>query len=217
MFDQVGGKFVLMTQPKLQYFVALLTFLPFLATPGLAQIYEETKVHSGVALDATTGHASAPTESSYSKDYLETLTTTALADLLQKCADGLMNNTDCTALRSENFRRTREKDRPVDIETIKPESPFGGIDQSVNGELLAENPTSQKDKDEKRREIPTLEELRVTPPDSHTVATDSDTVVTVDPRDIRDRNRDKPPSIIPTFDRSGKRNSDRSESKSEGK
>ena len=200
MFNQMGRKFFSMTQRKQRFIVAFFISVPFLAVASFAQSAEESNFQSEDAQEISAKQKSEQLENKYTKDYLEKLSIAELTSLFKKCADGLLSNTECTSIRSENYRRKREGEPAVDMETIKPSEPFGTVYQS--------------DDDDKNK-IPTLQEFPVSPPSSHSVANDSETIITVDPRDIRERNRDTPPSIIPTFDRPGQRNSDRSESKSE--
>lgn len=202
MSNQKGRKFFSMTQRKQRSIVAFFIGVPFLAVASFAQSAEESNFQSEDAQEFSSNQKSEQPENKYTKDYLDALSSPELAGLLKKCADGLLSSTECTSIRSECHRRDREGDRPVDMETVKASKPFGSVYQS-------------DDADEKT-EIPTLVEVPVNPPSSHNDAIESDTIITVDPRDIRDRNRDKPPSIIPTYDRPGQRNNDRSESKSEG-
>ncbi|MCY3883435.1 MAG: hypothetical protein OXG24_00815 [Gammaproteobacteria bacterium] len=170
--------------------VALVICVPFLTVAGFAQNSDKPNDHSADAQKVAAGQEAQQEESKYTKDYLKKLSSTELASLFKQCADGLLSNTECTSIREENSRREREKDRPVDMETIYPTKPFGGVYQ--------------------------LEEHSVSPPSSHSVASESETIIPADPRDNRDRNRDTPPSIIPTYDDGpGQRNNDRKESKSE--
>ena len=195
MFNQMGGKFSSMTKRKRRSFVAFLIGVPFIAVASFAQESEDSNFQSKDAQEISTKQESDQSKNKYTKDYLEKLSIAELTGLYKKCADGLLSNTECTSIRSENRRRDREGLETVDMETIEINQPFGSVDQSS--------------------EIPTLVEVPVSPPNSHSDAAESDAIVPLDPRDIRDRNRDKPPSSIPTYDRSGQRNSDRSESKSE--
>lgn len=196
MYNQVGGKFSSMTKRKRRSFVAFLIGIPFIAVASFAQESEDSNFQSEDAQKISTKQESDQPKSKYTKDYLEKISIAELTDLYKKCADGLLSNTECTSIRSENRRRDREGDETVDMETIEINQPFGSVDQST--------------------EIPTLVEVPVNPPNSHSDTSESDAIVPLDPRDVRDRNRDKPPSSIPTYDRPGQRNSDRSESTSEG-
>lgn len=202
MFSQVGGKFSSMTKRKRRSFVAFLIGVPFFAVASFAQESEESNSQSEDTLEISTTQESDQPKNKYTKDYLESLSKVQLTDLLEKCADGLLSITECTSLRSENYRRKREGIPHVDMETIEPSQPFGAVYQS--------------DDDDEKTEFPTLVEVPVSPPSSHSDANEPDTIVPLDPRDVRDRNRDKPPSSIPTYDRPSQRNNDRSESKSEG-
>ncbi len=196
MFNQVGGKFSLMTKRKRRSVVALLIGVPFFTVAGFAQESEESNFQAEDAQEISTEQESDQPKNKYTKDYLESLSKDELTGLLKKCADGLLSNTECTSIRAENHRRDRVGNGSVDMAEVEPSEPFGSVDQST--------------------EVPTLVEVPMSPPNSHSDVAESDTIVPLDPRDSRDRIRDKPPSSIPTYDRPGQRNSDRSESKSEG-
>lgn len=179
-----------MRQCKRHSFVAFVIFVPFLTVASFAQDSDKPDEKSEGAQEVASEQKAEQAESKYTKEFLKALSSTELASLFKKCADGLLSNTECTSIREENSRREREKDRPVDMETINPTLPLGGVYQ--------------------------LEEHLVSPPSSHSVATESETIIPADPRDNPDRNRDKPPSIIPTYDDGpGQRNNDRRDSKSE--
>lgn len=179
-----------MRQSKRLSFVAFVICVPFFTVASFAQNSDKTNDQSEDAQKVALEQDAEQTESKYTKDYLKSLSTAELANLFKKCADGLLSNTECTSVREENSRREREKDRPVDMETIYPTKPFGVVYQ--------------------------LEEHPVSPPNSHSVASESETIIPADPRDSRDRNREISPSIIPTYDDGpGQRNNDRKESQSE--
>lgn len=129
---------------------------------------------SGITQDSTTTQAEKETEteeatedSKYTKESVKNLTSEELGELIKDCGDSKLSDTDCLLFMTENFRRMQENDRPVDLDKIKSEQPFGSIYQqeSDNG-------------DERSSDMPKLVDSPQSPPNSYSVPEGTENVVT---------------------------------------
>ena len=183
MFKQETKENSSMVQRGHSVIVASLFLAAVLSTSSWAQ--DSKHVESAEAEDESQAtESSKSTEPKFDKDSIKKLSAEELgaeySDYENLCA------ADRVIIRVEMDRREKENDRPVNLANIK----------KLNEQFGSVNPSEPTEEEEDA--IPTLEEIKVTPPNSSAQPDQRVVIDTTDPRESRNRNRDKPPPSIPT-------------------
>ncbi len=196
MIKSIRGNLKLMTTHRSLALLVVATTLPFLAIAGSAQEEVDSKSFgSQDRAESSVDQAKKTIADQYSKASLKDLSRVKLRGLLEDIEK--LSPADRRLVRLEQTRREQENDRPVDMESLNKSESFGSVLRSED-----------EDEESTKKEMPTLEEIPVSPPNSDAYRTGRGTVATSDPREAKNKDRSTPPSTIPTYSRPGSRSND---------